>query len=102
MMTHVVLQYVGQMAQMGYTGLTAGQGAKVLGVSKPTAFKKLRFLCEKGLLVERSRPWRGDARISYFELTDKAVKMYKRGVFKPAYLHYIGTPESTPEQLKLF
>lgn len=102
MMTHVVLQYAGQMMDMGYVGLTAGQGAKVIGVSKVTAMKKLRFLCEKGLLVERTRKWRGDAVIKYFELTDKALKMYKKDVFKPAYMHYIGTPDDSPDQLKLF
>lgn len=82
----VILHMAGQSEQLGYAGLSAGESAKALGVSKPTALKYMDRLVEAGMLYKRSVYWRSNAKKYVYILTQKSKPAYKAGDYKPAYL----------------
>lgn len=102
MKSSIIAHVCGQNEDMGYEGLSVGQVAKMLCVSKPTAIKRLRGMVESGYFFERKIHWRGHATKLVFTLTDGAKKDYKNNVFRDDYLKYYNIIIDRGEQMALF
>jgi hypothetical protein len=102
MKASILAHVCGQNEDMGYDGLSVGQVAKMLCVTKPTAIVRLRRLVEQGYFFERKVHWRGHATKLIFTLTDDAKKDYKNNAFRDDYLKYYGIVIDRGDQLTLF
>lgn len=102
MKSSIIAHACGQNEDLGYKGLSVGQVAKMLCVSKPTAIKRMRGMVELGYFNERKIHWRGHATKLVFTLTDSSMKDYKNNVFRDDYLKYYNIISDRGEQLNLF
>ena len=105
MRNSVVLQAIGVNSRTGSEGLTVGQCAKLLGVSKPTARKVLTRLDASGLVHERVHRWRSNATISVYVLSIKSRKRFLKGEYRKEYEAFLRERSNAtvnPEQMRLF
>lgn len=76
---------MGQMEDMGAYRLTTSDVARLMGVSKPTALKRLRGMVKGGSLLQFTEEHRSNANAYFWALTLQRRRMYDNGHFKPAY-----------------
>lgn len=91
MKQQAVMHGIGQMMDMRYGGVGAGDVSRWLGVSKPTAFKFLRKMVDRDLIYERKNTWRGSMTVFQYVLTESTFRMYRKGEFKASHKRFFSS-----------
>lgn len=80
-----LLHMIGQLEDMGKEWIGTGEIAALMGVSKPTALKRLNMLAEFGSLMKATRMHRPTIDAHVWSLSKSKRRMYRNGHLSHAY-----------------
>jgi len=85
----VVLHMMGQLHDMGHETITTGEMANIMGVTKPTALKRLNHIHFQYNINRHTKVYRPNAVSFHWELSKRALDAYNKGLFRGCYLIYL-------------
>lgn len=80
-----LLHMIGQLEDMGKDWITTGEIASLMGVTKPTAIKRLNMLAEYGSLIKATRMHRPNCDAFVWQLGKGKRRMYRNGLLSASY-----------------
>lgn len=84
-----LLHMIGQLHDMNKAYILTGELQSIMGVSKPTAIKRLVALEKLGLIACKKVSYRNNADCFYWFMTDEAYEKYRSGVYEQDYKFFV-------------